>query len=217
VLQVSTSSPQQFAAHLPKGTPPELIAIIEDAMRDTLDRHGASAFMASREAAIAHEAGHTIVMTHEGLTVESVRIFSRSVLLGRAWSGWCAEKDGEWTSGPDTSAESDLSRARVIIAGLAGEAITRLDTPGSSLDELALSQFIGHNAAAKLADPHLSDAEYDAFVQQLWHERVWRRTLAILDANRDPFMRLVEHLHRHETVKGSKLRAVLAQIRRIAR
>ena len=54
--------------------------------------------------------------------------------------------------------------ARVIIAGLAGEAMTSNDKPGSSLDELALSQFIVLNAAVKRND---DDAK------RLWHEEVW--------------------------------------------
>src|SRR5262249_13215818 len=134
-----------------KGTPPELIAAIEDAARDALARHGVSAFEMLREAAIAHEVGHAIVMTHEGLTVQSVRIFFRPMpLFGNVWGGWCAEDDYKWTTDLNTSAESDLSRARIIIAGLAGEAICRLDRPGSSLDELRLSQLVGLNAAKKL-------------------------------------------------------------------
>jgi hypothetical protein len=206
-----------LASILPKGTPPELIDAIEDATRKTLNQHGLSAFEMSREAAIAHEAGHTIVATHEGLNIESVRIFFRSApLFGKVWGGWCAEEVGkEWTTGPDSSAESDLSRARIIIAGLAGEAIVGLDKPGSSLDELALSQVVGINAGVKLGDPTLSDAAHAAYVQQLWHEQVWGVALAILRANQGPFNRLVEHLHRTEMIKGGKLRAVLAQVRRI--
>jgi len=208
--------PHEFA--LLKGSPPPgLIAAFEDASRNTLARHGMSAFEMTREAAIAHESGHVIVGAHEGTTFQSVRIFFRSMPpFGKVWGGWCAEENSkEWTSGPDTSAESDLSRARVIIAGLAGEAITGLDKPGSSLDELALSQLLGVNAAVKLHDHTLSDAEYSAYAQRLWHEQVWGVAVAILCSNRDPFMRLVEHLHQKERIQGGKLRAVLAQIRRI--
>lgn len=204
---------------LPRGTPPQLIAAIKDATRETLDQHGLPAFEMSRDAALSHEVGHTIVATHEGLIIESVRIFSRSVpLFGKIWGGWCAEPDGtQWTTGPDTSAESDLSRARFIIAGLAGEAITGLDKPGSSLDELALSQLVGLNAAVKLDDdPTRSDEDYDGYAQRFWNDRVWGVAITILHANREPFMRLVEHLHRTEMVKGDKLRDVLAQVRRIA-
>src|SRR5262245_48258520 len=193
--------------------------MIVDATRRALDRHGVSAFEMSREAAVAHEVGHTIVATHEGLIIQSVRIFSRPMPppFGTAWGGWCAEKDStEWTTGPDTSAESDLSRARIIIAGLAGEAVVGLDKPGSSLDELALSQLIGINAGVKLGDPTLSDEAHSAFVQRLWHERVWGVAIAILSNNREPFIQLANLLYQRERVNGGKLRSVLAQIRRIA-
>jgi hypothetical protein len=68
----------------------------------------------------------------------------------------------------------------------------------------------------KLADPSLSDAAYDDFAKRLWYEQVWDVTIAILRANRGPFQQLADHLHRTEKIKGGKLRAVLAQIRRIA-
>jgi hypothetical protein len=136
---------------LPKGIPPALVAAIEVATHRAFTSHGLSAFEMSRDAAVAHEAGHTIVATAEGMVMQSVRIFLRSTPAGTAWGGWCEEASGkEWTTGPDSSVASDLSRARIIVAGLAGEAITGLDKPGSSLDELALSQLIGLNAAVKL-------------------------------------------------------------------
>jgi hypothetical protein len=217
---MSTASTGNFPHkfELPKGTPPEIIAVIENAARNAIDHHGVPAFEMSRNAAIAHEAGHVIVAAHEGVNFQSVRIFSRSMPpFGEVWGGWCAEEDGkEWTTGPDTSAESDLSRARIIVAGLAGEAACRLDKPGSSLDELVLSQVVGHNAAAKLYNPTLSDAEFSAYEERLWHEQVWGVAVAILCANRKPFMRLADHLHQHERIKGGKLRNVLAQVRRIA-
>jgi hypothetical protein len=75
---------------------------------------------------------------------------------------------------------------------------------------------IGCNAAAKLADPTLSDADYWAFAERLWRARVWDVTLAILDANREPCAQLAQHLHAKETVTGAKLRAALAQVRRVA-
>jgi hypothetical protein len=180
------NSPHEFVnATFPEGCPLELKDIVENATRNVFQRHGAPAFQALREAAIAHEVGHAIVGTHEGLTVKSVRVFFRKMpLLGNVWGGWYAEKDSKgWTTGPDTSAESDLSRARIIIAGLAGEAITKLDKPGSSLDELALSQLVGSNAAFKLHDPTLSNAEYSAYAKELWNEQVWRKTLTILSIN----------------------------------
>jgi hypothetical protein len=201
---------------LPQGTPPELITAIEDAARSALDHHGLLAFMMTRDAALAHEAGHAVVAAHEGIIIRRVTIFSRSIAGVACWGGQCMDAGGTWTTGPDTSADDDLRRARMIIAGLAGEALTGLDRAGSSLDELALSQLVGLNAAAKLADPKLTGAEYSAYAKQLWHEQVWGVAVAIVRNNRDPFMQLVEHLHQHQKIKGGKLHAILANVKRIA-
>src|SRR5262249_26806569 len=181
---MSTASTGNFLSPvLPKDSPPGLITAVEDATHDALARHGAAAFMAPREAAVWHEVGHAIVGTHEGFTIRQISIYSRAVpIFGLVWAGRCIEAAATWTSGPDTSADDDMRRARFIIGGLAGEAMTKTDKPGSSIDELALSQFIGINAAVKLADPELSDEEYSAYAQQLWHKQVWGR-------------RIVAHLH----------------------
>jgi hypothetical protein len=119
---------------LPQGSPPELTAAIARAVRNALVRHGPSAFASTREAALAHEAGHAIVGTHEGLRVRAVTIFSQEVpCFGMAWGGRCDEASGLWTTGPSTTAEDDLRRARMIVAGLAGEKLCGLDVAGSSL------------------------------------------------------------------------------------
>src|SRR5262249_28683545 len=114
------------------------------------------------------------------------------------------------------SADDDLRRARFIIAGLAAEAITGLDKPGSSLDELVLSQEIGLNAAVKLDDERMTHVEYSAYAQRLWHEHGWGRALAILRPNHEAFERLAGELHQHEHLHGGKLRRLLAHVQRIA-
>jgi hypothetical protein len=217
-MLVSTTSTAEQAAvlpTLPQGTPPELIAVIEDAAWRAFHEHGAVAFAAPREAAAAHEAGHSVVAAHEGFTIRQVTIFPRSAPgFGQVWGGRCMMAGGTWSTGPDSSADDDLRRARFIIAGLAGEAVVGLDKPGSSLDELALSQFIGINAGVKLGDPTLSDEAHSAYVQRLWHEQVWGETISILSANREPFVQVAEHLIQHERIEGGKLRKVLAQVKR---
>ena len=58
---------------LPEGTPPELIAALNHAVRDTLDHHDLAAFTMPRNAALAHEAG---------------RCATRAALRGfKAWGG----------------------------------------------------------------------------------------------------------------------------------
>jgi hypothetical protein len=206
------------AFFLPQGTPPAIIAHLEEVVRDTFDRHGPGAFEASRHAALVHEVGHAIVGTHEGISIRQIAIFSA---LGEGpnanmrWGGRCTEVGATWTTGPDTTAEQDLGRARFIIAGLAAEALTGLDKPGSSLNELITSQVVGYNAAVKLADPRLSDAAHWEYAERLWHEQVWGVAITILRANREPAEQLAAHLHQHGRVNGTKLRKVLAQVTKV--
>jgi hypothetical protein len=209
------SSANPLLSILPKGIPPAVIGAIERETHKILTSHGIAAFLMSRDAAIVHEVGHTIVAAAEGQIMQSVRIFSRSTPVGTAWGGWCDCDDEDWTSGPDSSVESDLSRARIIIGGLVGEAITGMAKPGSSLDEQVMSQVLAHNAAVKLAD-HSSDAACDDFAEQLWREKVFDVTIAILRANEGPFEQLAGLLDRKGKVKGHKLRAVLDQVRGIS-
>jgi hypothetical protein len=115
-----------------------------------------------------------------------------------------------WQSGPDTTVENDLSAARIVISGLVGELACRLDKAGSSLDEIVLSQTLAVNAAIKLG------MTTDAQGEQLWNERVWRETFAILRENWDAFNELVAHLDQAGKLKGGKLRRVLGKVRRRA-
>jgi hypothetical protein len=94
------------------------------------NKHGPSTFTASREAALAREAGHLIVGAHEGVPFRSATIVSRSVPGGTSWGGWCSADEG-WTSSPDTTAQQDLSRARIVIAGFAAEALSGRPSSGS--------------------------------------------------------------------------------------
>jgi hypothetical protein len=216
-MSSTANLPYGFASPvLPKGTPPELLAEIEHNISSVLLRHGASAFAAPREAAAAHEAGHAIIGTHEGFKIRQISICSHTVPnIGLVWSGRCDETVATWRTGPDTSVESDLSRARFIVGGLAGEAILRLDKPGSSLDEHGLSRFVAINAAVKLTGGTVPDAEWNAYVERLWHEQVWSVAFNIIRKNHEPFSQLATLLHQHERVKGGKLHEVLAQVRRI--
>jgi hypothetical protein len=201
-----------LAPFFPQGaTPPEFLAMLDAATHKTYGQHGVSAFTAPREAALVHEAGHAVVATHEGLAVRSVSVFRRGVPPLEAWGGWCAvDGTSAWRSGPDTTVENDLSAARIVISGLVGELACRLDKAGSSLDEIILSQTLAVNAAIKLG------MATDAQGEQLWNERVWRETFAILRENWDAFNELVAHLDQAGKLKGGKLRRVLGKVRRRA-
>jgi hypothetical protein len=200
---------------LPQDTPPQLISAIADAACSAYHKHGAAAFAAPREAAIAHEVGHAIVGAAQGFRIRKLIVFPRTAPgFGEVWGGRCMEAGGTWTTGPDSSAQDDLRRARFTIGGLAGEAMCGLDKRGSSLDELALSQLVGINAGVKLGDPTLTDEAHSAYVQQLWHEQVWGVAVAILRANYHPFMQLRERLRQRECIEGPMLRKVLDQVKR---
>jgi hypothetical protein len=201
---------------LPQGTPREFTTALENAIRDTLQSHGPSAFEATRGSAIAHEVGHTIVGTHEGYAIRGVKIFTHPT-SPNLWGGQCLQSGGQWSSGPDSSAADDFRRARFAIAGLVGETITGLDTPGSSLDELILSQLLGANVAAKTANYSevTDDIQYTAYAQRLWREQVWKVAVAILYANQELFHQLSALLDRDGHVKGGVLRKMLAQVKRI--
>jgi hypothetical protein len=211
-LDVASTLPLDLL--LPQGTPPEDIAAIEDYACELFHRHGAAAFAAPREAALAHEASHAIVGTHEGLPIRQILIYSRSdPRLGTLWGGRCLEAGWGWTTGPETSADDDLKRARFIIAGLAGEVLTKQDRPGSSLDEKYMSEKLAHHAAMKLTA--LSGADFATYIQNLWHEQIWRVAFIILRANFDLLNEIASHLDQCECLGGTKLGKLLAKVKRI--
>jgi hypothetical protein len=202
---------------LPKDSPPLLVTSFENAVRNTFERHGASAFAAPREAAIAHEVGHAIVGTHERIKIRQITICAKTMPgLGEVWGGTCLEAGGWWNTGPDSTADQDLRRARFIVAGLAGEMVTGWDKPGSSLDEQAMSQLVGINAAAKLCPLSVNQADYRKYVENFWNEQIWVVACKILCGNQEPFHQLAGHLHQHGRVQGATLRKALARVQRIA-
>jgi hypothetical protein len=68
-------------------SPPMLTAAIDNATRAVLEQHdGIEAFIGTREAAVAHEVGHAIVGTHEGLKIRRISIYS----YGNNWGGVAA-------------------------------------------------------------------------------------------------------------------------------
>ena len=203
---MSNNIPFNPAQVLYPSAPPELQPHLQAMVHDRLIKHGIAAFAAPRRSAIAHETSHAIVGQHEGFKISRVTIHRHTVPpFGECWGGWCSEDSGRWTVGPDTDPGNDLRRSRFLFAGLAGESVTGQDLPGSSLDELLLSQGCAAKAAAKLG--------VDA--QTLWHEQIERAVIAIIRANRKPFEQLVALLDRKEKVQGSKLRSVLAQVIRV--
>jgi hypothetical protein len=119
-----------------------------------------------------------------------------------------------WSSGPDTTAEDDLGRARFIIAGLIGEMLAGYDRAGSSLDEVALSQFVSINAAVKRGNLPLSNEALRAYHEDFWRKEVWHATAAILRANFEPCNQLFGQLYEHKRVRGPALDKALAEVER---
>jgi hypothetical protein len=204
--------------HLPLGIPPEYVDIIMENMRAVYVQHGPSAFAMTREAALYHEGAHALIGWHEGLRICSVSITSRVVPeLGTSWGGWCMHNDPPWPIGQDTPVKNDLRLARMKIAGIVGEAVAGLDKPGSAIDELVISQYVGQIAARKVVDVNrISQEEFDAFAQEYWHEKVWGVGIQILANNEKAFREIIQELHLHEKVKGRRLRDILNKVKRIA-
>ena len=65
----------------PEGLPQDLNDCVVEQVRTLYAKHGPAAFAMPKDAAAAHEAGHAIVGTHEGLAITGVKIFSRQVPL----------------------------------------------------------------------------------------------------------------------------------------
>jgi hypothetical protein len=205
-----------FLPVLPPHIPPEVVDSIRAAALHAYLEQGASAFAATREETTNHEAGHAIVGTAEGIKIRSISIFQQSMPgVGQVWTGRCIEEASTWSSGPNTTAEDDLGRARFILAGYMAERLTGHDRAGSSLDEIMLSQFVFTNAAVKLGDPPLRDeAALFAYRKELYTKEVWGVTQEILRANHEPCKQLAEYLYQHKHVRGQTLDKVLAQVER---
>jgi hypothetical protein len=203
---------------------------IEDTARGILAKHGIAAFEMTKKAAAFHEAGHAIVGTHEGMRIKSVSIESRSMpgVAGMQWTGFCLNADG-WTSGPHTTAQADLSRARYVLAGYVAEAATNTDMPGSSIEERGLATMLVNNATVKMlgetpfatlaeaiaAQPPGVSEERQAYLTKLGDEQVWDRVAAALRTNWDLFHELAQELYRRHKVKGGRLQKILGKVKKV--
>ena len=199
--------PELFLPRWPIGTPGELIAETDIFAGKILAKHGIKAFAMPFEAAVAHESGHVIVAAAEGCKIDKVCLI-RSMLpaLGEIWGGKFLERN-RWTRDANTPPQDDLRRARIVIAGYAGEKAYGVARPGSSLDERALSYFL-----AVLAADNLKRTDWQA----LWHEQVWKPIKPVFETNRRPFEQLMDALCSHERVQGAKLQTILSHVKPIA-
>jgi hypothetical protein len=161
-----------------------------------------------RSSAIAHEAGHCIIGTAEGLTITSVRIFRRDIGYGPVWCGQTDEA-APWNFTPNTPTATMLARARYIIAGIVAEKIFDPDgvRAGSSIDEVVLSQLICDGVLMDRRDefPGIKHPK------ELW-SACWRQTVGILMRNADAARGLMQKLERSERLYGKPLAASLRRV-----
>ncbi len=131
--------------------------------REVLAAHGLSAFVATREHAAWHEAGHVTSAAMLGFTTE--RAFVEQAVhpeAGETWGGGSEYPDrGAWRLAPSSPPEEDCVTAMLTIAGLGAERefVERDQRQGSSLDEQILFSTACNWLAEKLGDePRLHEA-----------------------------------------------------------
>jgi hypothetical protein len=135
------------------------------------------------------------------------------------WAGRTFEPEG-WRCTSDTTAAQDLQRARIVIAGMAAEMLCKWHRPASSLDELALSQYLAGIAQKKIetGDRYVEVVRQgpwrfaDEAAHKLWNEQVWHVALKTIKANRYAFKALTELLYERGKLKGAPLQAILQRV-----
>jgi hypothetical protein len=174
-----------------------------------LAEQGPVAFETPRSSAIAHEVGHCIQAAHDGICVERVRVFTQQAFGQVAWVGWTDSSDPRCLIGPDTAPELILKRACSLIAGVVAEAV--LDRggyrDGSSLDEVVVAQLL-------IGQLTLREEYNNIDPPRLW-DACWGRTAALLKHNEAPARDLMRKLDLTQTVRGSPLAKVMAQVQHL--
>jgi hypothetical protein len=181
-----------------------------------LASEGPHAFELPRSAAIAHETGHAIVGTHEGIAISAVRVWSVPVspqeyrLMGPTWTGETV--DPAWGITPITPTAVILSRVRMILAGVIGEAVLDPENcrKGSSLDERLLGRMLCETLLRQHADdfPDI-DRPQDIYCMLVM------QVSAILKRNEGMAQCLMRKLAHQGTVRGQPLAKILQQVRRV--
>lgn len=198
---------QRFNAHIvmPEETHAAVTEVISSELRRLLDSEGLAAFAMPRSAALAHEVGHCIVGTVEGLTIVKTEISER---LPGIWCG-VTNETSSWLIENDTPTTTVLAPARYLIGGIAGEAVLDPDhrCSGSSLDEVALSQML----CAGLWQEHRAEFVDVDDPAKLWRAQ-WYRTCRIIKRNEDIGRDLIRKLERKGNLYGKPLAASLRRV-----
>lgn len=178
----------------------------EAAVRDALKYVSPDRLMASysKSCAAAHEAGHAVVIAAEGGHVRRIRIRRSRQAAARGLEGWIGEttEPTGWQLAPDMGADAYIRRARIMLAGLAGEIEGGHAVPGSSADEVIAAGELT-KAAAEIAGGHPETIQGEALDD----------ALATIRSNADIHRRLSRRLEQARRIEGPILRRVLAGVR----
>jgi len=182
----------------------KLIKLYARKVKKVYAEDGVAGWTVTREAAVAREAAHAVVQTHDGDLITVVSVFSRPFDGEIAWGG--VAKAGRQCD-EMTSPERDLRQARAVIAGEVAKQFCCVKREASSLDEVMLSRILAKIASCKL--------DCKTAGEQLWRNQVWQRVEAILRHNQKVFYELSERLHRDGSVKGDELKRLLSGVGRL--
>ena len=181
------------------------------------DQHGIGAFAMPRRAArVVHAAGHGIVAcARRGWLVRFVRVWAETVPLpvvptSRLGMAFARPRPARWTADNHSKVANDLKHVIDMTAGLVAETLTKVNLPGSSLDEVV--------QVTEPRRPHRGQASTRPQPDATQRHRKRRsgtslsgaRRWAILQANRGPLEALAAALDEFGEVRGwRRLRAIL--------
>jgi len=167
-----------------------------------LAEHGPRAFDNPKEAAAIHEAGHVVAHTAMGGRVRRASIACHA--LG-GWIGYTEYRGSNWNISPQSAAVAKwLNVSRNLYAGIAAEMLFDPDPrEGSSLDEVLMSQFAGHQGAL------IADEDPKAF----WGTNVHYWLRETLEKHRETHAEITTHLMRHGKIDGRPLNELCAKVR----
>jgi hypothetical protein len=164
-------------------------------------QQGTEAFKTPKAAAAGHEAGHVIVGTTLGYSMQSTRLIEYQPGM---WGGITHHKR-EHKPGATVGPDEALRQARMLYAGVAAEKFLRSDFrhAASSLDELIMSQMI---AAAFVAGK-------DEDQETCWNTRVHDDVIARLKAHHALLQELGNALFKIGRLAGKRLRTLIANVK----
>jgi hypothetical protein len=162
-----------------------------DAWAEALNAQGEAAFVSSKNSAAIHEAGHVVIATLDGFSIDAARIWrpKQQSVFGGGWVGYTdAAADQGVSISPDTDPDVILRMARQTMAGYIAERVFEGEDAreGSSIDERITSMVL----AMMAADGAGRDAEE-----------------VILETEKNVARMLVEHKEQHRKISVANAKA----------